>query len=420
MIDADAGKRFLMDTGPSDGGLPPFCYNYLTVKLYYKKALIAILRGGTDPEETPAVNDKAANFNRHPIMPSPPEQTTADWRALLAGSLTTTEALTRHLPVDRDAIDRVIARYPMRINPYYLALVRQHGEPLRRQVVPDAEERRPGDRRPDPLREERQSPVAGIIHRYPDRVVFLVSNRCAVYCRFCMRKRQVGRAAPIGWRTLQEGMAYIRTAPQVRDVILSGGDPLLRADEQVEWLLAGLRDIPHVETIRIHSRVPATLPQRITPELTAMLRRFGPLYFNTHFNHVAEITPQAALACDRLVEAGIPTGCQTVLLRGVNDSPEAMQALMRRLAAIRVRPYYLHHLDPVAGTDHFRVPIRRGLGIMRSLRGHMSGLCVPQYMIDLPGGGGKIPLLPDYIKEIGEENMVVENYRGERFTYPLK
>lgn len=365
------------------------------------------------------MNNPAQNFNIPPAIASANSFPETDWQTLLANSITSLDQLASHLPVDREALARVTARYPLRIHPYTLALIRQHREPLQRQVVPCVKEGCADDGQQDPLNEERQSPVDGIIHRYPDRVVFLVSNRCAVYCRFCMRKRQVGQAMPIGWETLQQGIDYIRATTGIRDVILSGGDPLLRTDEQVEWLLARLRNIPHVETIRIHSRVLSTLPQRITPDLVAILRRFGPLYVNTHFNHAAEITPQAEMACGRLVDAGIPLGCQTVLLRGVNDTPVAMQTLMRRLAAIRVRPYYLHQMDPVAGTGHFRVPIRQGLALMRSLRGHMSGLCVPQYMIDLPGGGGKIPLLPDYVKETGENTMVVENYQGERFTYPL-
>jgi lysine 2,3-aminomutase len=342
-----------------------------------------------------------------------------DWQTLLAGSLRSADELAAHLPVARAAIEQVIARYPMRINPYFLSLVQRHGHPLQRQAVPCAEELLADDSQPDPLHEEHQSPVSGIIHRYPDRVVFLVSNRCAVYCRFCMRKRQVGHGTPIRWEALQQGLDYIRTTAGIREVILSGGDPLLRTDEQLEWLLANLHAIAHVEIIRIHSRVFSTLPQRITPRLAAVLGRFGPLYVNTHFNHAAEITPQAEHACRLLVEAGIPMGCQSVLLRGVNDSPAVLQHLMRRLVAIRVRPYYLHQMDPVAGTAHFRVPIRQGLALMQSLRGHLSGLCVPQYMIDLPGGGGKVPLLPGYVKESGAKTMRVENYRGERFSYPL-
>lgn len=342
-----------------------------------------------------------------------------DWQELLAASVISAEQLATHLPIDIQGVDRVAGAYPMRINPYFLALVRRHGTPLQRQVVPCADELRAAEGIPDPLHEERQSPVEGIIHRYPDRVVFLVSNRCAVYCRFCMRKRRVATGTPIEWSTLQAGIDYIRSATGIKEVILSGGDPLLRTDEQLEWLLAGLHAIPHVGIIRIHTRVPSTLPQRITPALTAVLKHFGPLYVNTHFNHAAEVTPQAETACRRLIEAGIPMGCQSVLLRGVNDTPAAMQDLMRRLVAIRVKPYYLHQMDPVAGTAHFRVPIRRGLAIMRSLRGHMSGMCVPQFMIDLPGGGGKVPLLPDYVREVRNRDMVVENFRGEPFTYPL-
>ncbi len=361
-------------------------------------------------------------LNHHYASILTPEQALLeerDWQELLAASVISAEQLATHLPIDPENVDRVAGAYPMRINPYFLELACRQGAPLQRQVVPCIDELLTADAIPDPLHEEHQSPVEGIIHRYPDRVVFLVSNRCAAYCRFCMRKRRVATGAPIEWPTLQAGIDYIRSATEVTDVILSGGDPLLRTDTQLEWLLAGLHAIPHVTTIRIHSRVPSTLPQRITPALTAILKRFAPLYVNTHFNHAAEVTPQAETACRRLVEAGIPLGCQTVLLRGVNDTPAAMQDLMRRLVAIRVKPYYLHQMDPVAGTAHFRVPIREGLAIMRSLRGHISGMCVPHYMIDLPGGGGKVPLLPDYVREVRKRDMVVENFRGERFTYPL-
>ena len=352
-----------------------------------------------------------------PVSPAIDQQ--ADWQTLLADSITSAGQLADRLPTDPKVVDRVIARYPMRINPYYLSLIYRHGAPLHRQAVPRADELLAGVGQCDPLREEKQSPAEGIVHRYPDRVIFLVSNRCAVYCRFCMRRRHVGRDSPVEMTSLKEGLAYIRSNSSIREVILSGGDPLLRTDGELEWLLTRLQAISHVEIIRIHSRISATLPQRITPELAATLQKFSPLYVITHFNHAAELTPQAETACRRLVAAGIPLFCQSVLLGGVNDSPAAMQDLMRRLVAVRIRPYYLHQMDPVAGTDHFRVPIRKGLAIMQALRGYLSGLCVPQYMIDLPGGGGKVPLLPEYIKSIGESDMTVENFQGERFRYPL-
>lgn len=336
-----------------------------------------------------------------------------DWRALLAESTFRPADLPRRLGLDPAALDAVAARYPMRINPYVLGLVRTPADPLGRQVLPSPEELRDPRGVADPLGEDRQAPVPLVVHRYPDRVLFTVSNRCAVYCRFCLRKRQVGRAAPIAWQDLAPGLDYIRGQAAVREVILSGGDPLLRSDEQLAELLASLRAIPHVRLLRLHTRTPAVLPQRITPGLVRRLQGFQPLWINTHFNHPAEITPEAAAACGRLVDAGFPVGCQTVLLRGINDAPAVMGALLRRLVELRVRPYYLHHPDPVAGTAHFRLPLDRGLTLMEALRGHLSGLCLPQYVVDLPGGGGKLPLLPESILERGPGRLRVRNFQGQ-------
>ncbi len=310
----------------------------------------------------------------------------------------------------------------MRINPYYLSLIREKGDPVWRQAVPDPAELSDLSGMDDPLSEEPQSPVPNLTHRYPETALFLVSNRCAMYCRHCMRKRKVGPGASgfsVTDETVAAGIEYIENNPVVRDVILSGGDPLLRDDEFLGGLLERLRAIPHVEMVRIHSRVPATLPQRITPELVGILKKYHPLYLNTHFNHPVEITPEAARACALLADAGIPLGCQTVLLKGVNDDEETMGALMRKLGSIRVKPYYLHHPDLVRGTGHFRTPVKKGLSIMAFLRGRVGGMCVPQYMIDLPGGGGKIPLLPPYVRETEDGMMIVENGNGEIYKYPL-
>ncbi len=351
-------------------------------------------------------------FTHHPADDSD------SWQRMIADSITTAEGLAAHLPVDPDRIRTVIQRYPMRITPYYLALIRQQQDPIWRQAVPDPAEIRDTDLAADGLGEEPQSPVPNLTHRYPDRVLFAVSSQCAVYCRHCMRKRKVGRPAGITAATRREGVAYIRHHTEVRDVILSGGDPLMLADEVIAALLAELRAIAHVETIRIHSRVPCTLPQRITPTLVGILRRFHPLFLNTHFNHPAELTPAAAQACAALADGGIPLGCQTVLLKGVNDHPAVMQSLLRGLLKMRVKPYYLHHPDPIRGTAHFRLPVRKGLELMRSLRGAVSGMAIPQYMIDLPGGGGKVPLLPDYVQGADQNRLRVANYRGEIYEYP--
>ncbi len=342
----------------------------------------------------------------------------SDWPRQLSESLTSPDELAAHLPVDREAVATVARIYPLRIPRPFLAQIRSQQDSFWRQAVPDPAELATGSEGPDPSEEDRQSPVNHLVHRYPDRVVLLVSNRCALYCRFCMRKRRVGRPADITWPQIRRAIAYIASTPQVREVILSGGDPLQRKDEHLAEIVSALRRLPQIEIIRIHTRIPAVLPERITPALVHRLQQFGPLYVNLHFNHPQEITPAAAAACSRLADAGIPLGSQSVLLKGVNDRAATMRALMRRLVAVRVRPYALHHPDPVAGTAHFRVALTRGLQIMQALQGHISGLCVPHYMVDLPGGGGKVPLLPDYWRRQGGRVVEVMNYEGQRFRYP--
>lgn len=343
----------------------------------------------------------------------------ADWKKLLAKSIVTAEQLAKRFPLDPDQIRKVTNQYPMRINPYYLSLMQYPGDPLWKQAVPDMAEIQDSQGTDDPLCEENQSPVGGLIHRYPDRAVFLISSQCAMFCRHCMRKRRVGLPFSVTEKNIRAGLEYIRKQRKIRDVILSGGDPLLLEEEKLKEILAEIRGMSHVEIIRIHTRIPCTLPQRITPELVQMLKNFHPLYVNTHFNHPDEITPQAALACTMLADAGIPLGCQTVLLKGVNDSPETMKKLMHRLLQIRVKPYYIHQGDKVRGTGHFHTSLETGLKIMEALRGHTSGMAVPQYMIDLPGGGGKIPLLPEYVVKKEADAWHIRNYEGKTVTYPL-
>jgi len=286
----------------------------------------------------------------------------------------------------------------MRINPYYLGLMKTRGDGILEQGVPDLREIQDMEGEEDPLREEDLSPVPGLTHKYPDRVLFLISNQCAMYCRFCNRKRKVGRSATVTRETVREGLSYIRKTPSVRDVLLSGGDPLLLPDHTLFRILSELRAVNHVEIIRIGTRTPCTLPQRITPQLTRMLSGFHPLYISTHFNHPNEITSASAKACGRLADAGIPVGCQSVLLKGVNDSPDVMLRLMRGLLMIRVRPYYLFEADRVRGTSHFWTPVQTGLNIMRCLYDSTAGVGIPQFVIDLPGGGGKVPLLPEALE----------------------
>lgn len=340
-----------------------------------------------------------------------------NWRKLLSQSITTGRQLAELFEVDVEEIDRVRQIFPMRINRYFLGLIKRKGDPIWKQVVPDARELCDIGYK-DPLGEDHDSPVPTIVHRYPDRTLFYVSYQCPIYCRFCTRKRKVGRPQSIPPDGIERGIQYIREHPEVRDVILSGGDPLLLPDSKLDYILTELRRIPHVEIIRIGSRVPCALPQRITPQLCQMLRKYHPLYINTHFNHPDEITPEVTRACIMLADAGIPLGNQSVLLRGVNDQPKVMIELMQKLLTIRVKPYYLYQADLVIGTDHFRTSIKTGLDIIASLRGFTSGMCVPHYVIDAPGGGGKIALIPNPIVEFNECEIVLRNYEGKIYTYP--
>ncbi len=313
----------------------------------------------------------------------------------------------------------VVSTYPMRVNPYYLGLISQTGDPLWRQAVPDIQELEDDFGMIDPLDEENLSPVPNLVHKYPDRALFLVSSQCAMYCRFCTRKRKVGRPEmTIDDTTIKAGLDYLEKNPPIREVLLSGGDPLLLSDKRLEKILRSLREIPHIEIIRIGTRVPCTLPMRVTRKQVAMLRRFHPLYINTHFNHPAEITPQATHACALLANAGIPIGCQTVLLKNVNDDVETIRELMRKLLTIRVKPCYLFQADLTRGTNHFRTPVTDGIQIMRGLIGHVSGMAIPTFALDAPGGGGKIPLTPDYIQSMDENCMYFRNYKGINYSYP--
>jgi lysine 2,3-aminomutase len=313
---------------------------------------------------------------------------------------------------------QVAVMYPYKVSGYYAGLIKSVGDAIWKQCMPDPLELDDMAQDPDPLSENLLSPVPGLIHRYPDRVVLLVSNRCPVYCRFCMRKRHVGSGEGLVTNavTFARAVEYIRTHPAIRDVILSGGDPLMLDDASLCNILEQLRSIPHVKIIRIGSRVPVTFPERITSDLCSILRRFHPLYINTHFNHPLEITNESSQACGMLADAGIPLGNQSVLLRGVNDDVSIMRNLMTGLLELRVKPYYIHQMDLIKGTAHFRTPIAKGLEIIRSLRGHVSGLAVPHFVIDLPNGKGKVALLPDEIEREGEM-LFLKTYQGERIAY---
>jgi lysine 2,3-aminomutase len=341
-----------------------------------------------------------------------------EWQSLLKRSLKSPEEIARFFNLDLEKVKKIARHFRVQITPYFAGLIKKRGDAIYRQVVPDIAELEEKDGADDPLNEDKDSPVPSIVHRYPDRVLFLASHLCASYCRFCTRKRKVGDPGKIHPRYIEDGVAYIRAHPEVRDVIISGGDPLMLGDRKLENILRSLREIPHVEILRIGTRMPCFLPQRITPALAAMLKRYHPLYVNVHFNHPDEITAESAAALNLLADAGIPLGNQTVLLRGVNDDPAVMRALMQKLLTVRVRPYYIYQADYVKGTAHLRTPVEKGIEIMESLRGWTSGLAVPYFVVDAPGGGGKIPLLPSYLQSISDEEVILRNYAGELFVYP--
>jgi lysine 2,3-aminomutase len=350
-----------------------------------------------------------------------------DWKWQLKHSVKDLETLETLLGTKLDPRlkreqEETLAKFPMSITPYYLSLIDTNdieNSPIFKQAVPSIGEMRvvPTDMK-DPLAEDADSPVPVITHRYPDRVLFLVSNVCAMYCRFCTRKRKVGDDDCIPGRTaIREGLDYIRRTPQIRDVLLSGGDPLMLSDGYLDWILTELRAIEHVEVIRIGSRTPAVLPYRITDDLVDMLKKHHPLWLNTHFNHPRELTRSARTAIRKLADAGIPLGNQSVLLAGVNDCPRIMRALVHQLVQNRVRPYYLYQCDLSEGLSHFRTPVGKGIEIMESLIGHTSGFAVPTYVIDAPGGGGKVPVMPNYIISWSTNKVILRNYEGVITSY---
>src|SRR5919204_6387435 len=312
-----------------------------------------------------------------------------------------------------DRLREAAENFEFRISPAMVNLIKSPNDPIWRQYVPSVEELDVRDGIVDSLNEDADSPVPNITHRYPDRALFLVSPVCASYCRFCTRRRKVGDPEKIPMSQFESAFQYLEQHTEIRDVIMSGGDPLLLSDRRLDAILSRLRAIPHIQIIRIGSRIPCHLPERITPELCATLKRFHPLFLNTHFNHADELTPAAVQALGMLADAGIPLSCQTVLLKGVNDDPEVMKQLMQRLLQARVRPYYIYQCDQVAGAEHFRTSVEVGLRIMKALRGWTSGLAVPYYVIDAPGGGGKIPLLPDYVVKLTDQEVVLRNYAGQ-------
>jgi lysine 2,3-aminomutase len=349
-----------------------------------------------------------------------------DWKWQLKHRITTVEQLQKFLPTltseEYAGAKLANTKLALAITPYFFNLIDPADEncPIRLQVIPKlAESHTAPWEMSDPVGEDSHSPVPGLVHRYPDRVLFLVTDRCAAYCRYCTRSRLVSNASGYDFHPeFDKQIAYIAAHPEIRDVLLSGGDPLLLSDDKLENLLSRLRAIPHVEFLRIGSRIPTFLPQRITPELCAMLKKFHPLFMSVHSNHPRELTAEVRDALGRLADAGIPLGNQSVLLKHVNDDATVMKALVQKLLMCRVKPYYLYQCDLISGSAHLRASVRQGIEIMQQLRGHTTGYAVPQYVIDAPGGGGKAPVNPEYVLSHNANRVVLRNYEGKIFEYP--
>ena len=371
----------------------------------------------------------ASNSTReflHEFFPHVSLSDWSNWKWQLQNSLRSVSDLQRFIKLshkEEAALNRTDhTRLPVRITPYYTSLIDQFDQlhPIRRSVIPvDNEFIRSIGEDKDPLGEDHQSPVPGIVHRYPDRVLFLTTGFCSTYCRYCTRSRMVGnsrfRVSRLQW---EKAIEYIESAKQVRDVLLSGGDPLTLPSADLDYLISRIRAIPHVEIIRIGTKVPVVLPYRITSRLLRILRKHQPLWISIHFTHPNELTPETSAACGLLADAGVPMGSQTVLLKGINDDPETLKKLFTGLLKIRVRPYYLYQCDPIIGSSHFRTPVSKGLEMIENLRGHTTGYAVPHYVIDTPGGGGKIAILPQHnLGNIGND-LLLSNYEGRLIKYP--
>lgn len=378
------------------------------------------------PSGSPSANLKEFRSAGRGFWSHIPDADWNDWRWQMKHRITKLEQLLKYLPTltPEEYSGTLLAntKLAMGITPYFFNLIDPTDEncPIRKQVIPRIEETTSASwEMSDPCGEDSHSPVEGLVHRYPDRVLFLVTDRCASYCRYCTRSRLVSNATGYDFHPeYDKQIAYIAAHPEIRDVLLSGGDPLLLSDEKLENLLSRLRAIPHVEFLRIGTRIPIFLPQRITPELTAMLRKFHPLFMSVHSNHPRELTVEVRDALGRLADAGIPLGNQSVLLKDVNDAPEVMKAHVQKLLMCRVKPYYIYQCDLISGSAHLRASVRQGLEVMEQLRGHTTGYGVPQYVIDAPGGGGKVPINPDYILKRDGERIIIRNFEGQIFEYP--
>lgn len=366
----------------------------------------------------------AEEMTHNTFFPNVSAEQWNDWHWQYANRIETVEELEKYFPLsdeEREGIQKCMGTYRMAITPYYLSLIDPNDpyDPIRMQAIPKEDELyiAPEDQL-DPLHEDTDSPCEGLTHRYPDRVLFLVTNQCSMYCRHCTRRRFAGQQDKALTREkIDKSISYIREHDEVRDVLISGGDPLTLGDEMLEYILSSLRAIEHVEIIRIGTRIPCVMPQRVTPELCSMLKKYHPLWINVQFNHPNEITPEVEKACAMLSEAGIPLGNQSVLLAGVNDCVYVMRELVRKLVKIRVRPYYIYQCDLSLGLSHFRTSVSKGMEIIEGLQGHTTGFAVPAFVIDAPGGGGKIPIMPNHIISQGYHKYVLRNFEGKITTY---
>jgi lysine 2,3-aminomutase len=348
------------------------------------------------------------------------------WTWQLKNRITSLAQLEQYLDItddEREGCNFANNKLALAITPYFFNLIDRNNPncPIRKQLIPRSGETHISpDEMLDPVGEDSASPVKGIVHRYPDRVLFLVTDRCASYCRYCTRSRLVSNAQDYNFHPdFEAGLQYIENNPQIRDVLLSGGDPLLLSDNKLDYLLGRLKAIPHVQFVRIGSRIPVFLPQRITPELCEIFKKHGPIWISIHVNHPRECTTTLRDACTKLSFAGVPIGNQSVLLRDVNDNVDTMKNLVHKLLMMRVRPYYLYQCDLITGSAHLRADVTRGIEIIRNLRGHTTGYAVPQFVIDAPGGGGKIPINPEYVKEITDSEIILNNFQGKEYRYPL-
>lgn len=372
----------------------------------------------------PAGNPRTREFRKR-FYPDATDRDWNDWRWQSRNRVRTLAQIERIIKLsesEREALIQGGTMLPVGVTPYYLSLldIDDPSQHIRKTVIPTKSEFvRAFGEADDPLGEDGHSPVPGLVHRYPDRVLLLALDFCSTYCRYCTRSRVVGHGeiSP-NEKRLEAAFEYLRNHKEVRDVLISGGDPLALSEDKLDWILSRLRAIPHIEFVRIGTKMPAVLPQRITPELTRVLRKYHPLWMSIHFIHPDECTPESARACGRLVDAGVPLGSQTVLLKGVNDSVDTMKELVHRLLLMRVRPYYLYQCDPISGSSHFRTSVSKGLEIIEGLRGHTTGYAVPTYVIDAPGGGGKIPLQPNYLVGRDGNEVILRNFEGKTYRYP--